>query len=368
MAKLPLLYYVSTSFSKIRLDNMLVIACQHILETNYTMFEYLFEKGLKPNNTFLLGKCYSTNKDVLKRFQKKGVHVHKGSIAYDSYKGFDEQFEEQVIDFIKQFKRMKLEEYEKIIILDDGGYLVYWANTLLKNLKNVVAVEQTSSGYVKLKNLKLNFPVINVARSEAKLKFESPFIAETAIFKLKERLSKFKLSPKNVLVIGNGSVGRNVSNILKREFEVKHYDLDNSLSDFKNKDLSSIISQFDMIVGCTGEAVIKKEQFNLLKRGVVLVSISSSDREFSASKLRKLTDKNKDCHLDLKINGLVLINSGFPVNFDGKPHSAEPEKIQLTRALIFSAVCLGVLNKYPVGLIDLGQNIQTKIISTFNKI
>ena len=48
MNKLPLLDFMSKYFKNVRLDDVTLIACQHILETNYTMFEYLFEKVLKP--------------------------------------------------------------------------------------------------------------------------------------------------------------------------------------------------------------------------------------------------------------------------------------------------------------------------------
>lgn len=365
--KLPLLDFVEKLFPDTNFKNTIVLACQHILETNYTMFEYLFEKGLNPKNTFLLGKCYSTSNKVLEKFRERGVFVHKGSTIYDSHNSFDEQFEEQVIDFLNKIKKMKLEKYDKVILVDDGGYLVYWANSILKDLKNIVAIEQTSAGYVKLKNLRLNFPIVNVARSKVKLEFESPFIAEATIRELEKHLSKLKINPKKILVIGKGAVGSNISSKLKDKFEVKHYDLDENLSDFKKTELSSIIGNFDLIIGCTGEAVIKPEYFNLLKKGVVLVSASSSDREFSASKLRKLDKRTKDCHKDVKVNGLFLLNSGFPINFNGTEHSVSPEKIQLTRALIFSAICLGETNNYPKSIIELDKNIQSKIEREFQK-
>ena len=113
-------------------------------------------------------------------------------------------------------------------------------------------------------------------------------------------------------------------------------------------------------MGCTGETSIKPEHFSSLKKGAILVSASSSDREFSAPKLRKLVRRNKDCHKDLKINGLIILNSGFPINFDGNENEP-PKKIQLTRTLIFSAVCLGLTKSYPKGLIELDKNIQSII-------
>jgi hypothetical protein len=44
------------------------------------------------------------------------------------------------------------------------------------------------------------------------------------------------------------------------------------------------------------------------------------------------------------------------------------EKIQLTRALIFSALLDGKNKKYPNKLIGLDKNIQTKIVSRFKEL
>jgi hypothetical protein len=41
------------------------------------------------------------------------------------------------------------------------------------------------------------------------------------------------------------------------------------------------------------------------------------------------------------------------------------EKIQLTRALIFSAILIGKNKEYPNKLIELDKNIQTKIVNKF---
>ena len=43
---LPLLDCINNLFEDTRFDNCLLIASQHILETNFTMFQYFFKKGL----------------------------------------------------------------------------------------------------------------------------------------------------------------------------------------------------------------------------------------------------------------------------------------------------------------------------------
>lgn len=367
--KLPLLDYTSTLFKETNFENVLLIACQHILETNFDMFDYLFRRGLKPENTFLLGKCYSTNKETLDKFRKKGVHIHSASQKFDSYLSFDEQFELEVQDFLKYVQTKRdTKNYEKVLLVDDGGYLVYYANSLFESTSNFVAIEQTSSGYNKLKNQKFKFPIINVARSKTKLELESPFIAEILVEKLKSKLKKLKLTPKKVLIVGAGSIGKEIFNLLNNEFETHSYDIQQHISDFGKTALSSIISDFDLIIGATGNEIISPKIYSKLKQGVILVSASSSDREFSAVDLRKLVPKTEDCHKDIIVKGIYLLNCGFPLNFDGNKNSVQPEKIQLTRALILSAICLAMKNKYSNGFVELASNIQGLITNEFNKL
>src|SRR3989344_8928060 len=205
---LPLLDFVSSTYKDVKLDKVLLIASQHILESQRLMFEYFIEKGLKPENIFLIGKCYSTNRGVIKRFQKMEIYVSPKSESFDQNLSFDEQFEgytRELLDYVN--KRVNLKNYDRVIILEDGGSLLSYANRILKDTRNIIGIEQTSAGYEKLKNIKLDFPVINVARSYAKLKVESPIIAKTCIERLKSSLSRLKLKPKSILIIGAGAVG-----------------------------------------------------------------------------------------------------------------------------------------------------------------
>jgi len=367
--KLPLLNYTSALFKNTNFENVLLIAVQHILDSNYSMFEYLFDMGLKPENTFLLGKCYSTNKEVLEKFRKKGVYVHNGSSKFDSHLPYDSQFESENKDFLNVIQeKVNFEDYEKILLVDDGGYLVYFGNSFLKNFSNVVAIEQTSSGYNKLKNEKLTFPVINVARSNAKLVYESPFIADLIVKKLSSKLKELQLNPKSCLIIGAGSIGKELFNLLKNNFETHIYDVQQHISDFGKTELTNIISDFALIIGATGEELTNGKIYSKLKKGAILVSASSSDREFNAVNLRKSAPITKECHEDIFVNDIWLLNCGFPLNFDGNKNSASPEKIQLTRALMLSAICLAMEKEYQKDFIELEPKYQKLIVEKFNKI
>ena len=99
-----------------------------------------------------------------------------------------------------------------------------------------------------------------------------------------------------------------------------------------------------------------------------MVSASSSDREFGAVKFRRLIPQYSDCHKDIFVRNTWLLNSGFPLNFDGEKNSVPPKKIQLTRALIFSAVCLAIQNKYKNCFVEFDNEVQKKIINEFKEL
>jgi hypothetical protein len=106
----------------------------------------------------------------------------------------------------------------------------------------------------------------------------------------------------------------------------------------------------------------------LSQKDVILASSSSSDREFSAVELRRLLPKSANCHENIYVNGIHLLNSGFPVNFNGLKEVELPEDIQLTRSLMYAAVCSRIINHDKKGLIELNTDIQQKIISKFKEL
>jgi S-adenosylhomocysteine hydrolase len=286
--KYQLLQFVSDQYQDAKLDKTLVISCQHILGTTFDLFEKLFEKGLKPENTFLIGKCYSTNKETFDLFQNNGVHISDLSFSFDSHISFDEQFQLNIEKFFKNIQsKIDIKSFEKVIILDDGGYLIAFSNDFIKSFENVVGVEQTTSGYKKIKNLKLNFPVLNIARSKAKLEIESPFIAEIAAQKIESYLEKYNLTNPKILIVGLGFVGTAIFELLKKKYFVSGCDIIHKKCDF-NGDYKGHLDDFNLIIGATGTSAIQPGEFGNFKHSALLASVSSSDREFSAVYLRQL--------------------------------------------------------------------------------
>lgn len=335
---LPLVEHIlncvpQADFSKIR-----IIGCQHILETTHSMFQSLFRLGLKPKSVSLIGKCYSTCREVYYEMLDDGIDVSPLSFSYSSHQPFDTLYKDAILKFISErIEELNSNDYELVVVLDDGGKFITQLDP--KKIKNlpIVAIEQTSAGFRQIQSKQLHFPVINVARSPAKLTLESPLIAEAAADRLEASLKERNLKPENCLIIGAGPIGKAVQGRLSHRMFVETFDIDPSLSNLQG-DLFSALKNYQLIIGCTGTTSIPHKEHSKISDGTILVSASSSDREFDAVYLRQKLTENSSCHQDLLIQQKLLLKSGFPVNFDGERENIDPEHIQLTIALITAGI------------------------------
>lgn len=188
-----------------------------------------------------------------------------------------------------------------------------------------------------MKNENIRFPIINLARSWLKLKYESPIIIDLIIRKLKEKLDRINYDVRKILLIGYGTLGQAIYKVLKERYFVSVFDTAPEKSRISSHDFKTKLAEFDLIIGCTGTTSLSFADFIYLKKPVVLASVSSSDREFEAFKLRS-SQPQKNCHADIVVEGITLLNSGFPIPFDEDYDSIDVDDFQLTRALILVSV------------------------------
>ena len=370
--KFNLLDYLNSVFEKIDLDDCHVICVQHIVASTISLFNALFENGLNPKNLSAIGKCYSTRPEALQHLLQKNVDVAPESLHFDPYLAFDMDFKRVLLNFFREkIKNLEKKGCKKLIVLDDGGELLLFMNSLLKKSKfwrgKVVGIEQTTAGYDKLKCESIFMPIINVARSNIKLFHESPFVARVAIERLLEHLNHLRIFPKNALIIGNGAVGSHIHSEIRELFRTETFDLDSSKSSIKDDSYANILGNFDLIIGCTGKTVIHSNQFQFLKRGTCLVSVSSSDREFSGFNFRNQIKNISSCHQDVCVGGIHLLNCGFPINFDDAYEEIDIPEFQLTRAILLSGIYQSISKEHANGLIDLDSDLQEKIYHSYNQ-
>lgn len=367
--KLPLLKWSSDYFSNVALNKSLIICVQHLYATTYVMFNGLFSKGLKPENLHVIGKCYSTDPKVYNQLESDGVNISSKSASFDSHTSYDKEFDNDInIFFDNIIKKVELDNFDKIIILDDGGFLIQIANQKIPSHYNIIGIEQTSAGFNRLYKQKIFFPVINTARSWIKMKYESPIIINLALRKLSEKIDHLEPQPKQVLIMGYGTLGKIIFSTLKDKFHVTYFDKDPSKSMISLSTLKNCLHQYDLIIGSTGETSLSQDTFKYLKKPTVLASVSSSDREFDSVHLRQKTKRTFNCHSDLNIEGILLLNCGFPINFDADYSKIDTDNFQLTRSLIFGAVCQASLTDSTTkGFLELDDRFQQALEEQLNK-
>lgn len=347
MATRDLLPKISEKYGT-NLENTLLVGCQHFLEGNLELILHLFEQGLRPSDTYLIGKSYSFNEEIAQELESAGSSVHRYS--FDSHRSYDVQFEEEIKRFVEALPQTN----KRIICIDDGGHVL----SNISKTRNCVGVEQTSSGYEKIKD-STSIPIVNVARSRAKLHYETPHIVECFLRNLETYLTAHKLKPEKALILGGGHVGKEVQKQISCPAYV--FDTDQEKSELYLKELKNTLGEYDLIIGASGTTSITKKEHGQLREGTVLASVSSSDREFDAVHLRKMCSQNDNPHQDYQSNGIYLPNSGFPLTFTGGRTAVSTEHIRLTHALMLAGI-YQALDEEVTGVVDLNPAIQETII------
>jgi len=337
MVNMPVLDYVHSTHTDIDLSGTLVFACQHLFEGNAAMLTSLSQRGLNLKNLHLLPKSYSFNKEIATELQKNGAHVHR--YRYDNQTSFDRQLAYEAERFLRKGERRDLSKIERIAVLDDGGFLLSAVNNA-SFLQPVVGVEQTSSGYNKLQQQQLHFPIANVARSTSKLEYESPLIAEYIVKVIKTITKRHRRSiesrysePDKALVIGRGNIGSRVALELSKEMFVATYDPKN-----ETVPLKYLLEEPHLIIGASGSVSLGIESQKYMKRNPMLMSVSSSDREFDGVRWRRDFERTVDPHWNYNGENATLINGGFPITFLGQRVGLATPKIELTHALMLEGL------------------------------
>jgi S-adenosylhomocysteine hydrolase len=320
---------------------------------------------LDPGKVFLLGKCYSSSPEVFSDLYRSGFQVSFKSFAYNSHMRFDQLYKQTIDLFVREaISKMRFEEIDRLIVLDDGGYLIAAIEALADELPvPIVCIEQTSSGFRHLDQLALRMPVINVARSQAKLTLEAPFIVESALQRFQHCVSDEEWQDKKVLILGCGAIGTALREELRREkVAVACYD-----PALHNPETFVVrLQEADVIFGCSGTASLKYEDFSLLKQGATLASVSSSDREFEAYRFRQQFPVSSNCLHTYTDSKIRLLQSGFPINFWGSRNNMEMWKIQLTMSLLMSGVFQSLrVRPEQKGFIPVDQGIERQLVDAF---
>lgn len=367
--RLPLLEYTATQYPNAQLGGVTVIALQHVIEGAHCLLKELFERGLHPQHTFVMGKCYSSNEEVAREIRADGVYVAPQSFAFDSWTSFDEQFPIYVREFLAEIKRQLPAQNtaRDILVLDDGGFLIQEIlndSELLPRVRG--ALELTSSGYHKLSHLSIPFPVVNIARSHSKLAVEAPLIGKSVASHIQDHLLAYKLRKPRCLILGGGPIGISIRDSLKKlGHSVRIADLDSTRSEVDS--YQECLADFDVLIGATGSMPFPLDHLKSIgEHPLYLISASSSDREFPSAYIRAHSPRTADAHAHFPHNNTVLVNAGFPINFTGRKCSLPLSEVQFTIALLLAGTLEALKESGESGFVEIPTAIQEKICWTFS--
>lgn len=336
----------------------------------------MVDSGLPANQLYVLGKSYSSCGDIINEFNKLGIYVHPDSTSYNSHQPFDLQFAASISNFFQYvLENEDLNHYHKIVIIDEGGELLTYAHNHLNPVTNIVGVEQTASHLSGINKMNAKFPIVNIARSQAKLILEAPFIATAIINNITPVLEKNneqkQQSVKNILVIGNSYLSQQLHEQLKFLYDCELIEINSNLGVLKPQQYQHQLSTADVIIGCTNETVLTDNNYKLLKDGVILINAGDSDNQFKAANLRKQVAANHDIHQTLNVSGpngaISLVNSGFAANFDGSWQRVPLQQIQLTISLLYCAICQAHAGQMAAGVTTVNEQVQEQLIGEFQR-
>jgi hypothetical protein len=195
---------------------------------------------------------------------------------FDIWLNISDQYWKNIELFVNSIlKTQDLTSYDKVIIWDDWGKILEYIKKLPINKLNFYWIEHTSNWFNKLNNSKIEFPIVNVARSDIKLEIESVFVAELA-YKNFIELTNIELNPNmKVLVIGWGAIWNALKSLIDDDFDnVIIVDSDSEKSDLEDYNLLEVIENSDIIFWCTWNSVITFDDFSKLSKWKYFASLS----------------------------------------------------------------------------------------------
>lgn len=374
ITKTQLLEYYGRKFANTcPLDQYVAILIPHLLNDSVGYIETLRGLGLDPGRTHIIGIPYSTKDSAVATLWHLG---YKNIVAPKEYP-FAEAVRETLSTALAQCERGG----HPLLVVEDGGYVGPMLHEDFIDSLSVChgIVEQTRNGIwqYRERGIKISLPVINVAESELKLRKESPLIGSAVVFNIETLLRPVGRSIKRyrTIVVGFGSTGRETANALQSKgMDVCVFDKDSTKreeareSGFKSgDDLSVLLKDRDLIIGCTGEESIPRSAIARFEHHAIFANASSKRRELDYAELKALTKEQSSVmgigtEITL-INGnkITLLADGFPVNFVGE--SVEDEEISFIYGLLLLSALYVVQNHddLPSGLVPVPATLQDEI-------
>lgn len=344
---MPVISYLSNVIKNNPFKDKTLIILLHFLKDLIPFIDACKKLGASPSHTILFYKHYQyPNKKEIENYLKN--------------KGYDKIYPLTEVDTV--LRELWSEQIKNIIVIEDGGHIVPKLHEKdLQNLAKVTlgAVEQTTRGVRNNEKIgEFLFPIISIPGSRLKNTFEPPHVARAVINNIQKLLPDKNYSGRKALVIGFGYVGKQIALQLRDtlRMQVSIHDLDDSkLVEAKEYGIEVVryleeeMREKYLIVGATGETIIKRSEILAMEHNVYLISASSEQWEFCISELEALSSEKSDFYSNDKKIGtrykirntekfINLIADGYPINFWGSESMPNEVSDLIMSLILISAV------------------------------
>lgn len=262
---------------------------------------------------------YSSDKKSIENLEKAGFRIY-------TPKSIEETFE----DGGKQILEILENDKTPLVIQEVGGYLAKFTEQFSRFPHFLGIVEDTNNGHYRYRDAGNHLvPVVSIAQSPIK-DIEDTAIGDAVVYSTERILREdFQsiIQGSRSGVLGYGKIGSSTAIALRgRESAVTVFDIDPArcirarFEGHRIAPLRKILSESDLIIGCTGKLSIRQEDIPFIREGAVLVSASTKKEEFDLDAFERICTREEiwPCIWRYRQRDgkcFYLLNQGTPVNF-----------------------------------------------------
>jgi len=349
-----------------------VLMVLHFLSDLVPFVNALHKMGSAYSDMILVAKPYPYPKRdyVSHHLQRLGVRVYRATKQYP--------VDIRARDVLRDLASADNFKQKKIVVIEDGGYFtpLLHRHEFRQLCTNCIGtVEQTTKGIVSDEAIhKLKMPILNVAKSSFKSRYEAPEIGRVTVQNITRFVPNTKLSSGHAIVFGFGDIGTQVGHQLNKTLNMAISIVDDkvikvmeamhrrdfvaeaalkfSKLEFKDKAV--------LVIGTTGENSISRHILRKLPDGCIIVSTSSDQVEVDIKALEDMAGPDineiEEGKTTYRIRDksrhktLTLLAEGYPINFYGSESLPNASIDPIMTLLLLCAVelCKGNIKRHRI--------------------
>ncbi|MEU0479232.1 hypothetical protein ABZ260_08640 [Streptosporangium sp. NPDC006013] len=355
-----------------------VVCVQHLHSSIVPLVDALLLGGAGVADVTVVGKSYSTRPRAVEGLHERGVRVVDPQRMTDPRHSYEIELNRQVTTVLAELESTSV--MERLLVLDEGAVATKALTRFPELARRSHVVEQTTRGARWVDQAEVAFPVVDVARSDAKASLEGPLVARSMIEGLDTVLNELGITATRAGIVGYGRMGARLAGELVRRFDVLVHEKEPGYAEsartggFALRDFDTLVREADILVGCTGGQILDSSFLTVPTHPILLVNGASSDIEFGLWEHRRAEaivygdDPARPWANHYTIGSLpgqvTLAAGGFPVNFYGTGEPISAQRFQLTRSLMLAGAVQSMELTRP-GLVPLDPDRQAAVRTAY---